>query len=159
MASQFESMREPFIIMLSIPFAFTGVFVALYAFNTTLNIISMIGSIMLIGIVVKNGIVLVDYTNLLVNKGNSLKKAVVEAGRSRLRPVLMTSLTTILAMVPMIVLTGSGSEMWRPMGVAVFGGLSFSTLVTLILVPTIYTIFGVGKIKRENKKKLINKQK
>lgn len=159
MASQFESLSEPLIIMLSIPFAFTGVFISLYLFNTTINIISMIGSIMLIGIVVKNGIVLVDYTNLLADKGNSLKQAVVAAGRSRLRPVLMTSLTTILAMLPMIVLQGSGSEMWRPMGVAVFGGLTFSTLVTLILVPTIYTIFGVGKIKRDRKantEKLIN---
>jgi len=148
MASQFESLTEPFIIMFSIPFAFTGVFIALFLFNTTINIISLIGAIMLIGIVVKNGIVLVDYTNLLVDKGYSLKQAVVAAGRSRLRPVLMTSLTTILAMLPMIVLKGSGSEMWRPMGVAVFGGLTFSTLITLILIPTIYTIFGVGKINK-----------
>lgn len=151
MASQFESLSEPFIIMFSIPFAFTGVFVALYFFNTTINVISMIGAIMLIGIVVKNGIVLVDFTNLLVDKGYSLKQAVVAGGRSRLRPVLMTSLTTILAMLPMIVLKGSGSEMWRPMGVAVFGGLTFSTLVTLVLIPTIYTIFGVSKIKRVRK--------
>jgi hydrophobe/amphiphile efflux-1 (HAE1) family protein len=151
MASQFESLSEPFIIMFSIPFAFTGVFVALYFFNTTINVISMIGAIMLIGIVVKNGIVLVDYTNLLVDKGYSLKKAIVAGGRSRLRPVLMTSLTTILAMLPMIVLKGSGSEMWRPMGVAVFGGLTFSTLVTLVLIPTIYTIFGVRKIKKVRK--------
>ncbi|OFX72934.1 MAG: multidrug transporter AcrB [Bacteroidetes bacterium GWE2_29_8] len=156
MAAQFESLSEPFIIMFSIPFAFTGVFVALYLFNTTINVISMIGAIMLIGIVVKNGIVLVDYTNLLVDKGYSLKQAVVDAGRSRLRPVLMTSLTTILAMLPMIVLTGSGSEMWRPMGVAVFGGLTFSTAVTLVLIPTIYTIFGIGKIKRERKALLKN---
>jgi len=151
MASQFESLTEPFIIMFSIPFAFSGVFVALYLFHTTINIISMIGAIMLIGIVVKNGIVLVDYTNLLVAKGYSLKKAVVAGGRSRLRPVLMTSITTILAMLPMIVLKGSGSEMWRPMGVAVFGGLTFSTVVTLILIPTIYTMFGVGQIKRKQK--------
>lgn len=151
MASQFESLSEPFIIMFSIPFAFTGVFVALYLFHTTINVISMIGAIMLIGIVVKNGIVLVDYTNLLVDKGYTLKQAVISGGRSRLRPVLMTSITTILAMLPMIVLTGSGSEMWRPMGVAVFGGLTFSTVVTLVLIPTIYTIFGVGKMKRERK--------
>jgi len=104
---------------------------------------------MLVGIVVKNGIVLVDYINLLVNKGYSLKEAVVAGGRSRLRPVLMTSLTTILAMLPMIVLTGSGSETWRPMGITVFGGLIFSTVITLVLIPTIYTVFGVGKIKRQ----------
>jgi len=136
MASQFESLTEPFIIMFSIPFAFTGVLVALYLFNATINIISMIGAIMLIGIVVKNG---------------------VAGGRSRLRPVLMTSITTILAMLPMIVLKGSGSEMWRPMGVAVFGGLTFSTVVTLVLIPAIYTIFGAGQIKR--KKKAIERTK
>ena len=157
MASQFESLTEPFIIMFSIPFAFTGVLIALYLFHTTINIISMIGAIMLIGIVVKNGIVLVDYINLLVDKGYPLKKAVVAGGRSRLRPVLMTSITTILAMLPMIVLKGSGSEMWRPMGVAIFGGLIFSTVITLVLIPAIYTIFGVGQIKR--KKKAIEKTK
>jgi len=149
MASQFESLTEPFIIMFSIPFAFTGVFISLYLFHATINVISMIGMVMLVGIVVKNGIVLVDYINLLVNKGYSLKEAVVAGGRSRLRPVLMTSLTTILAMLPMIVLTGSGSETWRPMGITVFGGLIFSTVITLVLIPTIYTVFGVGKIKRQ----------
>jgi len=157
MASQFESLTEPFIIMFSIPFAFTGVLIALYLFNTTINIISMIGAIMLIGIVVKNGIVLVDYINLLIAKGYSLKEAVVAGGRSRLRPVLMTSITTILAMLPMIVLKGSGSEMWRPMGVAIFGGLIFSTVITLVLIPAIYTIFGAGQIKR--KKKAIERTK
>jgi len=151
MASQFESYSEPFIIMFSIPFAFTGVFVSLYLFHATINVISLIGAVMLIGIVVKNGIILVDYTNLLVDRGYNLKEAVVSAGRSRLRPVLMTSLTMILAMIPMIATSGSGSEMWKPMAIAIFGGLTFSTLVTLVLVPTIYTIFGVGKIKRANK--------
>jgi len=154
MASQFESLTEPFIIMFSIPFAFTGVFIALYIFHSTINVISLIGAVMLIGIVVKNGILLVDYTNLLVSREYSLKDAVVAAGRSRLRPVLMTSLTMILAMIPMIAVTGSGSEMWRPMAIAIFGGLSFSTLVTLILIPTIYTIFGVGKMKRAKKAEL-----
>jgi len=152
MASQFESLTEPFIIMFSIPFAFTGVFLSLYIFNSTINVISLIGAVMLIGIVVKNGIILVDYTNLLVNRRYSLKQAVISAGRSRLRPVLMTSLTMILAMLPMIFISGSGSEMWRPMAIAIFGGLTFSTMVTLVLIPTIYTIFGVGKIKRRHKK-------
>lgn len=156
MASQFESLTEPFIIMFSIPFAFSGVFLALYIFGSTINVISLIGIVMLIGIVVKNGIILVDYTNLLVDRGYSLKQATISAGRSRLRPVLMTSLTMILAMIPMIVTTGSGSEMWKPMAIAIFGGLTFSTIVTLILIPTIYTVFGVGKIKRarRNNKKL-----
>jgi len=151
MASQFESLTEPFIIMFSIPFAFTGVFIGLVIFNSTINVISLIGAVMLIGIVVKNGIILVDYTNLMVDRGYSLKKAVVMAGRSRLRPVLMTSLTMILAMIPMIVSSGSGAEIWRPMAIAIFGGLTFSTLITLVLIPAIYTIFGVGKIKKQCK--------
>ena len=134
--------------MFSIPFAFTGVFASLYIFHATINVISLIGAVMLIGIVVKNGIILVDYTNLLVDRGFTLRQAVISAGRSRLRPVLMTSLTMILAMIPMITTTGSGSEMWKPMAIAIFGGLTFSTLVTLVLIPTIYTIFGVGKMKR-----------
>ena len=151
MASQFESLSKPFIIMFSIPFALTGVFLGLYIFHSTINVISLIGIVMLIGIVVKNGIILVDYTNLLIDRGFTLKQAVVSAGRSRLRPVLMTSLTMILAMIPMIVSRGSGSETWRPMAIAIFGGLTVSTVVTLILIPTIYTIFGVGKMKRERK--------
>lgn len=151
MAAQFESLREPFIIMFSIPFAFTGVFIGLFIFGSTINVISLIGVVMLIGIVVKNGILLVDFTNLLRDRGLSLKQAVVKAGRSRLRPVLMTSLTVILAMIPMIFFAGEGSEMWRPMAIAIFGGLTFSTLVTLVLVPTIYTMFGVGRMKRERK--------
>ncbi len=151
MSSQFESLTEPFIIMFSIPFAFTGVFVGLFIFNSTINVISLIGAVMLIGIVVKNGIILVDYTNLQVDRGYSLKNAVITAGRSRIRPVLMTSLTMILAMIPMIAVTGTGSEMWKPMAIAILCGLTFSTLVTLVLIPTIYTIFGVGKIKKLRK--------
>ncbi|MDD4604363.1 MAG: efflux RND transporter permease subunit [Bacteroidales bacterium] len=158
MSSQFESLTEPFIIMFSIPFAFTGVFLGLFIFHSTINVISLIGAVMLIGIVVKNGIILVDYTNLQVDRGLSLKNAVITAGRSRIRPVLMTSLTMILAMIPMIAATGSGSEMWKPMAIAILCGLTFSTLVTLVLIPTIYTIFGVGKIKRARKRqiKLLN---
>jgi multidrug efflux pump subunit AcrB len=159
MASQFESLTEPFIIMFSIPFAFTGVLLSLYVFHSTISAISLIGAVMLVGIAVKNGIIMVDYTNLLVDRNYTLKQAVVAAGRSRLRPVLMTSLTMILAMIPMITVTGSGSEMWRPMAVAIFGGLTFSTLVTLILIPTIYTIFGVGKINRARKAMLKSSNK
>lgn len=151
MAAQFESLREPFIIMFSIPFAFTGVFIGLFLFKSTINVISLIGVVMLIGIVVKNGILLVDFTNLLRDRGFSLKQAVVKAGRSRLRPVLMTSLTVILAMIPMIFFAGEGSEMWRPMAIAIFGGLTFSTLITLVLIPAIYTMFGVGRMKKERK--------
>jgi hydrophobe/amphiphile efflux-1 (HAE1) family protein len=152
MASQFESLSEPFIIMFSIPFAFTGVFLALFVTHTTLNVISLIGAIMLIGIVVKNGIVLVDFTNLMHDRGMSLKEAVVKAGRSRLRPILMTTLTTLLAMVPLAIPGGEGSETWQPMGIAIIGGLLFSTLITLILIPTIYAVFGAVREKRGRKR-------
>jgi len=138
MASQFESLKMPFIIMFSIPFAFTGVVLAHVATGTTMSVISMVGGVMLIGIVVKNAIVLVDYINLMRDRGRELKEAIVESGQSRLRPVLMTSLTTILAMLPLAMSTGSGSEIWSPMGIAVIGGLIFSTIVTLILVPVVY---------------------
>lgn len=142
MASQFESMKMPFIIMFSIPFAFSGVAIALFLTKTTLSVISGIGAVLLIGIVVKNAIVLVDFINLMRERGNELSKAILISGRSRLRPVLMTSATTILAMVPLSISTGSGSELWRPMGIAVIGGLIFSTFVTLVLVPVVYAIFS-----------------
>ncbi|MCK4990438.1 MAG: efflux RND transporter permease subunit, partial [Bacteroidales bacterium] len=138
MASQFESLKMPFIIMFSIPFAFTGVILAHVVTGTTMSVISMVGGVMLVGIVVKNAIVLVDYINLTRARGVELKEAIVESGKSRLRPVLMTSLTTILAMLPLALSTGSGSEIWSPMGIAVIGGLIFSTIVTLVLVPVVY---------------------
>ncbi len=138
MASQFESLKMPFIIMFSIPFAFTGVVLAHIVTGTTMSVISMVGGVMLIGIVVKNAIVLVDYINLMRERGLELKEAIIVSGQSRLRPVLMTSLTTILAMLPLAMSTGSGSEIWSPMGIAVIGGLIFSTIVTLVLIPVIY---------------------
>ncbi len=140
MASQFESLKMPFIIMFSIPFAFSGVAIALFLTKTTLSVISGIGAVLLIGIVVKNAIVLVDFINLMRERGNELYEAILISGRSRLRPVLMTSGTTILAMLPLSISTGSGSELWRPMGIAVIGGLIFSTFVTLVLVPVVYAI-------------------
>jgi len=142
MASQFESLKMPFIIMFSIPFAFSGVAIALYITNTSLSVISGIGAVMLIGIVVKNAIVLVDFINLMRERGHELYEAIAISGRSRLRPVIMTSATTILGMLPLAMSAGTGSEMWSPMGVAVIGGLVFSTLVTLILVPVVYAIFS-----------------
>jgi HAE1 family hydrophobic/amphiphilic exporter-1 len=142
MASQFESLKMPFIIMFSIPFAFSGVAIALYITNTTLSVISAIGAVMLIGIVVKNAIVLVDFINLMRDRGNELYEAIAISGRSRLRPVLMTSATTILGMLPLAMSSGSGSELWSPMGVAVIGGLIFSTFVTLVIVPVVYAIFA-----------------
>ena len=159
MAGQFESFTYPAIIMTSILFAFSGIVLILLITNTNLNVMSMIGAIMLIGIVVKNGIVLIDYINLNRERGMSVRRAVITGGHSRLRPVLMTSLTTILGMVPMAVGTGVGSEMWRPMGTAVIGGLTMSTLMTLLFVPTMYTIFAYKGIKRTRKKMRETKEK
>ncbi len=141
MAAQFESLKDPFIIMFSLPFAFTGVLLALVFTNTKLSVIAFIGGIILVGIVVKNAIVLVDFIQLLRGRGLSLFDAIVEAGRSRLRPVLMTTLTTLLAMFPLAISKGEGSETWKPMAVAVIGGLTFSTLITLILIPVLYAVF------------------
>ena len=151
MASQFESFTYPAIIMTSIMFAFSGIVLILLLTHTSLSVMSMIGAIMLIGIVVKNGIVLIDYINLNRERGMSIRRAVITGGHSRLRPVLMTSMTTILGMVPMAVGTGVGSEMWRPMGIAVIGGLAMSTLMTLLFVPTMYTIFAYNGIRRKRK--------
>ncbi len=153
MASQFESMRMPFIIMFSIPFAFTGVIMAHLVTGTTMSVISMVGGVMLVGIVVKNAIVLVDYINLQRERGLSLNEAIVASGKSRLRPVLMTSLTTILGMLPLAMSTGSGSEIWSPMGIAVIGGLIFSTIVTLVLVPVVYQLMLRRSEKRIKKVK------
>jgi len=128
----------PFIIMFSIPFAFSGVILAHLVTGTTMSVISMVGGVMLVGIVVKNAIVLVDYINLMRARDLGLSEAIIVSGRSRLRPVLMTSLTTILGMLPLAMSKGPGSEIWSPMGIAVIGGLIFSTIVTLILIPVVY---------------------
>lgn len=157
MAAQFESFRDPFIIMTSILFAFTGVFVALWLTNTPLSLIALIGSVMLVGIVVKNGIVLIDYINLNRERGMSVMRGVLNGGNSRLRPVLMTTATTILGMVPMAMGIGEGSETWQPMGIAIIGGLTLSTFLTLVVVPTIYASFHIGDIKR--KRRMMAKQK
>ncbi len=151
LAAQFESLTDPFIIMFSLPFAFTGVFIGLAVTNTPLGVMAMIGLIMLAGIVVKNGIVLIDYTILNRERGMTIRRAIINAGRSRLRPVLMTTLTTVLGMVPMAIGTGEGSEMWRSMGMSVAWGLSFSTLITLVIVPTVYCIFAKNGLLRHRK--------
>ena len=152
MASQFESLKMPMIIMFSIPFAFVGVIIALYITNTVLSIVAALGAIMLVGIVVKNAIVLVDYINLMRERGYELDQAITLSGKSRLRPVLMTAMTTILGMLPLALSSGEGSEMWSPMGIAIIGGLIFSTLITMVLVPVIYRLFAVhGGRKREQR--------
>ena len=142
MASQFESFSKPFIIMMSVPFAISGVILALFITGISLDMIGALGAIMLVGIVVKNGIVLVDFTNLMRDRGYELNEAIALSGASRLRPVLMTACTTILGVLPMALSVGAGSEMWRPMGVVIIGGLTVSTVVTLIVVPVLYGIFS-----------------
>ena len=162
MAAQFESFTYPGIIMTSLLFAFSGVFLILWLTGHTLNVMSMIGAIMLIGIVVKNGIVLIDYIILNRERGMSIRKAVIDAGRSRLRPVVMTTATTILGMVPMAVGSGEGAEMWQPMGTAVIGGLTFSTILTLLFVPVLYCSFagrGVLNMRKKLRKSHDEKQK
>ena len=142
MASQFESLSKPFIIMMSVPFAISGVIISLWLTSTSLDMIGALGIVMLVGIVVKNGIVLVDYINLMRDRGYELNEAIQLSGQSRLRPVLMTAFTTLLGMVPMAVSSGEGSEMWQPLGIVVIGGLLVSTLVTLIVVPVMYGIMS-----------------
>lgn len=147
MASQFESFMSPFVIMFSIPFALVGVIIGLTVTNTPLGVMALIGVLILMGIVVKNGIVLIDYTILCRERGMSIAESVVTAAKSRLRPILMTTLTTVLGMIPMAVGRGEGSEMWRSLGMTVAWGLSVSTLVTLIIIPTIYCSFSTWQEK------------
>ena len=156
MASQFESFIMPFVIMFSIPFAFTGVILGLLITDTTLSLVAALGAVLLIGIVVKNGIVLIDFTNLMRDRGLELYEAIAVSGKSRLRPVLMTAATTILGMLPLALSTGEGAELWRPMGITVIGGLVFSTLVTMVIVPVMYGIMSHHG--ERNKKKGIIKQ-
>lgn len=150
MAGQFESLLDPFVVMFSVPFAFTGVALAMVLTGATLSIMSFIGLIMLIGIVVNNAIVLIDYTNILRARRVGLYEAICTAGRQRLRPVLITTATTVLGMLPLALSRGEGSESWRPLGIVCIGGLSVSTLVTLVLVPIVYYILEQF---REKKKK------
>ena len=152
MAAEFESLTYPFVIMFSIPFAISGVVILLWITGTSLNTMSLIGLIMLMGIVVKNGIVLVDYTNLYRGRGIGIIKSVVDGGKSRLRPVLMTTMTTILGMLPLALALGEGSEMWQPMGITVIGGLTVSTILTLVIVPTLYAVFAGNGVKNKRKK-------
>lgn len=152
MASQFESLTYPFIIMFSVPFAVSGVILAFAITGVTLNMMSFVGIIMLVGIVVKNGIVLVDYINLNRGRGMSIVQSVVKGGQARLRPVLMTTLTTILGMAPLALSNSEGSELWKSMAITVIGGLSVSTIFTLVVVPTVYAIVAGRKTKNFRKK-------
>lgn len=145
MVAQFQSFLSPFIIMFTIPLAFTGGFFALFVTDNEVGVVSMIGFVMLAGVIVNNGIVLVDYINQLRREGMDKKEAIVTAGRTRLRPILMTALTTILAMSTMAMGLGSGSEMMQPMAIVTEGGMLYGTLLTLIVVPCIYDLFTRNK--------------
>ena len=152
MAAQFENFVSPFVIMFSIPFGFMGVLLGLWATGTQLDVISMVGLLILVGIVVNNGIVLIDYINLMRERGMSVIEAAVTSARSRLRPILMTTLTTVIGMLPLALGRGEGSETWRGLGMSVAWGLTFSTIVTLVLIPTIYCIFATRQERRQSRK-------
>jgi multidrug efflux pump subunit AcrB len=146
LASQFGSFLQPVAIMMSLPLSLIGVLLALLFTKTTLNIFSMIGFIMLMGLVTKNAILLVDFTNQAIRAGRSVREAILEAGQVRLRPILMTTLAMIFGMLPMAVGVGEGGEMLAPMGRAVIGGVITSTLLTLLIVPVLYTyLHGLGE--------------
>ena len=154
MASQFESLLDPFVIMFSVPFAIVGVLIGLAVNNMALDVMAMIGILILVGIVVKNGIVLIDYAILCRERGMDVNTAVTTASQQRLRPILMTTLTTVLGMIPMALGSGEGAEMWNGLGITVSWGLTVSTLITLVLIPTIYAIFISRREKRQAKKQL-----
>jgi HAE1 family hydrophobic/amphiphilic exporter-1 len=141
LASQYESLRDPLVVMLSVPFAGLGVILTLHFTGTTMNLQSGIGCIMLGGIVVNNAILLVDQAAQLRREGFETRAAVAEAGRRRLRPVLMTTLTTILALAPLALGIGEGADAQAPLARAVVGGLAASTLITLVLIPVVYSLF------------------
>ncbi len=145
MVAQFQSLLLPFIIMFTIPLAFTGGFLALFLFNKEVSVIAMLGFIMLAGVIVNNGIVLIEYITQLRQEGKLKKEAIIEAGMIRLRPILMTALTTILAMLPASLGLGDGAEMMQPMSITMVGGLVYGTLLTLIVIPCIYDAFTKEK--------------
>jgi multidrug efflux pump subunit AcrB len=139
LASQFKSLIDPLVIMFSVPLGVTGVFLALYLTGTTLSVNSFMGIIMMVGIVVSNGVLLVDFANVLRGRGKPLYEATIDAGRTRLRPILMTTIATIVGLIPMALGIGEGSETNLPLARAVIGGLTVSTFFTLFLVPALYT--------------------
>ena len=152
MAAQFENLMKPFVIMFSVPFTFTGVLLGLWVNNAALGVMAFIGILILMGIVVKNGIVLIDYTTLLEERGVEVKEAVVKAARSRLRPILMTTLTTVLGMIPLAIGRGDGAEMWNSLGITVAWGLTISTLITLLLIPALYCSLETRAVRRKKRK-------
>ena len=152
MAAQFENLMKPFVIMFSVPFTFTGVLLGLWLNNAALGVMAFVGILILMGIVVKNGIVLIDYTTLLEERGVEVKEATVQAARSRLRPILMTTLTTVLGMIPMAIGRGEGAELWNGLGITVAWGLTISTLITLLLIPALYCSLETRAVRRKRRK-------
>ena len=148
MVAQFQSLKYPFIILFTIPLAFTGGFLGLFMSGSEISVIAMIGFVMLSGIIVNNGIVLIDYMNQLIVGGMEKREAILTAGRTRLRPVLMTALTTILALSTMVFSSDMGAEMGKPMSIVTIGGLVYGTLLTLIVIPCVYDWLNKGKKKR-----------
>jgi len=153
MAAQFESLLDPFIIMFAVPFTFTGVILGFLLTGTTLSVITFLGIIMLMGIVVNNTIVLISYINILRARGYAMLEAVTMGGKERLRPVLMTTITTLVGLLPLAISRGEGSEIWQPLGITMIGGLSISTLITMLFVPTLYAVVEARIKKNGGKKK------
>jgi HAE1 family hydrophobic/amphiphilic exporter-1 len=151
MASQFESLIHPFVILFTIPLAAIGAIFSLYLTGSVINVVALIGMIVLAGIVVKNGIVLIDLVNRLRAEGQVLRAAMLEAGRTRLRPILMTTLTTVLGLLPMAIGGAEGAEVRQPMAITVIGGLVVSTLLTLVVIPVLYSLLAreTGEGRRE----------
>lgn len=160
MVAQFQSLKLPFIVMFTVPLAFTGGIIGLIITGNYISVVSMIGFVMLSGVVVNNGIVLIDYTNQLMNEGSDLRDAVIEAAVTRLRPVAMTALTTILGLLPMAMAFGTGGEMMQPVAIVCIGGLLYATLMTLIVVPCMYEIMSKRKWnKQKNSMNLVYAEK
>lgn len=155
MASQFESFKDPFIVLFTIPLSIVGIVIVYMLMGKPLSMITAIGALILVGIIVNNGIVLIDYMNLLRKRGYGLEDACVAAAKSRLRPILMTTLTTVLALVPMTFASSGNAALVQPIGMTVLGGLTFGTLMTLFLMPVLYYLFNHGKDKRMQKKRKI----
>lgn len=147
MVAQFQSFRSPFIVMFTVPLAFTGGMIALLITGNTLSVVAMIGFIMLQGVVVNNAIVLIDYLNKLREGGMEKREAIVEAACARIRPVLMTALTTILGLLPLAAGFGNGAEMVQPVAIVCIGGMLYATLMTLIVIPVIYDIIGPKRMR------------
>ena len=154
MVAQFQSLRSPLIVMFTIPLAFTGGFLALLLAGVEVSVISLIGFVMLVGVIVNNGIVLVDYINQLRLEGMGRREAIIEAGVTRLRPILMTSLTTILGLIVMAFGNNVGTALMQPVALVCIGGLLYATLMTLLVVPCMYDILSRRDLRKVDEEEL-----